>query len=180
MLQEEQLEKNILDDLPDDLLEIRDPEIDPEQIMSRIRERIHQRRSELGYEPGQFPSFGGIVFPGKPDDIPYDPNLYYHLETANKIYLEVDTEPLLTSSPATRIPVLGRFWTLLRFAAHQLALFYVNRAITQQTNINRHMISTLNLLTATTQEQQRAIMDLEEEVKILREKLEAVLETGAD
>lgn len=160
-----------LDDLPDDLIEIRDPDIDAREIMAEIRRRIRQRRAELGYETQQFPSYDGVVFPGKPDDIPYDVNLYHHLELVNKMYLEVETGALLAPSPATRLPILGRLWALVRSQAHNLVLFYVNRSLEHQTEVNRRLISVLNQLTAANQEQQRSILTLQEQIDQLRSQL---------
>ena len=160
-------------DLPDDnLIEFHDAEIDPRQIMADIRDRIQQRRAEIGYGTTRFPTFSGATFPGRPTDIPYDPDLYHHLERVNKIYFEFETEPELLASPATRIPILGNLWGLIRRHAHTLTLFYTNRAIRQQTNVNRHMVSALNLLTVAWQEQQRTILALQEEIESLRERLD--------
>ncbi|MBP8000418.1 MAG: hypothetical protein KA314_18105 [Chloroflexi bacterium] len=150
---------------PNDLIEIRDPEIDGEALMNEIRGRITRRRQELGYDNRRFPAFGTTDYPGEPDDIPYDEFLHYHLRQVNRIYNQVETQPLLTDSPSTRIPVLGRIWRLIRGGAHNLVLFYVNRNITQQVNVNRHLISVINRLTAQLQEQQRQILALEEEVR---------------
>ena len=49
-------------EIPDDLIEIHDPEIDPAQIMEQIRQRVQQRREELGYPQLEFPPFGEPAF----------------------------------------------------------------------------------------------------------------------
>ena len=64
-----------------------------------------------------------------------------------KASAQVDTDPLLVDSPSTQIPVIGRLWSSIRGAAHNLVLFYVNRSIAHQTNINSYMVSVLNRLT---------------------------------
>ena len=173
-MSEDPLENQPIDvaDVPDDLIEIQDPQIDVEQIMEHIREKMAQRRRDLGYDQMNFPSFGGVVFPGRPDDLPYDANLYHHLQLANKLYTEVATEPVLVASPATRIPILGRIWELVRFQAHSLILFYVNRAVDQQVNLQRHLISAVNLLTVESQKQQRDIIRLEGLLIRLRNQLD--------
>lgn len=159
-------------EVSDDLIEIHDPEIDLAQIMGQIRERIRRRREELGYEKRTFPTFGAAAYPGEPDDVPYDPNLYHHLRLANETYAQVATGAMLAPSPATRIPVLGRLWQLIRGEVHNLVLFYVNRAIAHQTDTNRHLVSVLNRLTALSQEQQRVILALQAEIKALRQQKE--------
>ena len=157
-------------DLPDHLFEIQDPEVNLEDIMAQIRQRLAKRRKEFGYDRRTFPTFGVAAFPGAPDDLTYDPTLYHYLRLVNDSYSLIETAPNLAESPATRIPVLGRLWQLIRAHAHSLVLFYVNRNIAQQVNINRHMVSTLNRLTALSQEQQREIIRLKEEVAALRAK----------
>ena len=156
-------------EIPDSLIEIHDPEIDPAQIMEQIRDRIRRRREELGHEQRVFPAFGAAACPGEPDDVPYDPDLYYHLRLANEVYTRAETAATLTPSLATRMPVLGRLWRLIRGEAHNLVLFYVNRAIAHQTSVNRHLVSALNRLTALSQEQQRTIVALQEEIAALRQ-----------
>jgi hypothetical protein len=157
-------------DLPDNnLISILDPEIDPTAIMAEIRVRVEQRRRELGYDKRRFPTFGTADFPGEPEDMAYDDLLYHHLRLANRHYATVETQPMLVGSPATRVPVLGRLWGLIRGGAHNLVLFYVNRAVAQQVNINRHLVSVLNRQTAQVQDQERRIRVLEEEIKRLRD-----------
>jgi hypothetical protein len=154
-------------DLPaDDLIEIHDPEIDPQAIMAEIRRRIQERRLEAGYNNRSFPAFGSaMVCPEPPDGMPYSPDLYHHLRQVNTLYSEVETTPILAPSPATRVPVLGRFWKLIREQAHGLVLFYVNRSIGHQIKVNRHLVSILNQLTEENQSLQRRITDLEAEAK---------------
>lgn len=153
-----------------DLIEIHDPDIDPEQIMAEIRRRIVQRRQELGYDQRSFPTYGAAVYQGEPPDIPFDRDLHYFLRLANLHFAEAETEPVLAESSATRIPVLGRLWQLIRGGAHNLVLFYVNRAIAHQTSVNGYLVSALNRLTAIVEEQQRAINRLQSELEAERER----------
>ena len=152
-----------------DLIEINDPTIDPNAIMDTIRQRIHARRMAKGYDKSSFPTYGQVTYPQKPEDIEYDPNLYHHLHLANKLFPDVETEVMLAPSPATRVPVLGKLWAGIRLQAHSLLIFYVNRAVAHEVEVNRHLVSSLNLLTAENQRQQRAITVLEEELARLRE-----------
>jgi hypothetical protein len=161
-----------LSDVPNDLIEIHDPQINVEEIMVHIRETMAQRRRELGYEQINFLYYGGFVIPDRPDDIPYDANLYYHLEIANKMYTEVSTEPVLVPSPATLVPIVGRLWQFIRYQAHNLVLFYVNRSIQQQVNLHRHLLYVLNLLTAENQKQQHEILKLKDKLAHLRSQLD--------
>ena len=152
----------------DNLISIDDPAIDVAEIMAEIRERIAKRRAEKGYDNTQFPTYGDITYPDKPEDIAYDPNLYHHLHLVNKLYNDVQTEPLLAASPATRVPILGKLWSQIRGQAHNLVIFYVNRAVQHEVEVNRHLVNALNLLTADNQRQQRQIAMLQDEIVQLR------------
>jgi hypothetical protein len=154
-------------EIPDDLIEIHDPEIDPSAIIAQIRERVRVRRQEMGYENHVFPTFGATPYPGEPDRQPFDRDLYYHLRLANETYVQAETDPALAPSQATRIPVLGRLWALIRREAHNLILFYVNRAIAQQTDVNRHLVSVLNQLTVLCQKQQQELDRLQTMIETL-------------
>lgn len=157
-------------DLPDDsLIAIADSEIDASAIMESIRSRITKRRAEMGYDTTRFPTYGQMTYPEKPADIVYDPDLYHHLHLVNKLYADVETEPLLAGSAATRVPVLGKLWSLIRGNAHNLVLFYVNRGITHQVEVNRHLVNTLNLVVADNQRQERELVALRAELEALKE-----------
>jgi hypothetical protein len=151
-----------------ELIEIRDPEIDAAQVMEQVRERVRQRRAELGQPRTDFPVFGAAELLARPDDSQIDANLYHYLELANKSYNQFETGANLQLSPATRIPILGRVWSLVRRQAHELVLFYVNRNIEHQVAVNQQMVSALNLLTTSLEEQQRQIWQLEKEIEELR------------
>jgi hypothetical protein len=153
------------------LLEIRDPEIDAAAIMAEIRARIQERRREVDYAEQSFPTFGDVTpYPGTPEQATSEDSLYYHLRLANEIYNQAETSPLLVASPATQLPVLGRLWALIREQAHQLILFYVNRFLTYQTNVNRHLVSVANDLAREVREQREQLHALQEELVALRER----------
>lgn len=156
----------------EEIIEIRDSQIDPQQIVARIREGLEQRRQALGHSTIFMPSFDGAAPPPKPRDIPYNPELYHHLYYVNKTFADVDTEPLIAESPATRIPVAGKLWQRVRLFAHQLVLFYVNRAVGHNVKVNHHLVNIANALTADNQRQQREIADLQATVHLLRRRLE--------
>jgi len=157
------------DGVPDDLLESNNPEIDTVALMAQIRERMRQRRRELGVDNRSFPSYDVTSCPAEPDDLPYDANLYHHLRLANELYAEADTEPALPPSPLTRVPLFGRLWQRVRPSLHVLILFYVNRALAHQVTVNRHLVSVLNQLTVQVEAQQRTIVALQADIQALRQ-----------
>jgi hypothetical protein len=160
-------------DIPNNLIEIQDPDIDVDEIMAQIRARVQQRRAELGYDKRTFPAFDLAAYPGEPEDIAYDVNLYHYLRLVNTTYNQVETGLNLAPSPATQLPIIGPLWARVRGQVHNLVLFYVNRSLAHQTNVNRHLISVLNRLTLLSQEQQRIIAILQAEVDALRRRLDA-------
>ena len=95
-------------------------------------------------------------------ELPHDPNLYHYLRLLNEGYAAIDTQPILAPSPATRLPLVGKLWARLRGEVHNLVLFYVNRAVTQQVNVNRYLVSVVNRLTAENEAQERRLLALEE------------------
>jgi len=151
-------------EVPDDLIEIHDPEIDPARIMAEIRERLRRRAAGPG---APFPTFGASGYPGEPDGEDYDPDLYYHLRRANELYARLDIEPVLAPSPLTRLPVLGRLWRLIRRQAHNLVLFYLAILARQQLAVNRHLVGVLNRMAVQLEVQRRQVRALEEEVRRL-------------
>jgi hypothetical protein len=152
-------------ELSDDLIEIHDPEIDVDEIMQEIRERIQRRRQELGYPRQTFPTFGAAAYPGEPEGQDYDEDLYYHLRKANESYMQLAVDPVLSPSPATRIPILGRLWKQIRQEAHNLVLFYLGKLASRQVSVNRHLVSTLNRMAVELREQQDQIQDLRREIE---------------
>jgi hypothetical protein len=155
-------------EIADDLITINDPEIDPTAIMEQIRERVQQRRKEKGFDQRTFPSFGLAERPEAPGDRSYDTDLYYYLRLANEGFSPSETGVVLAPSPATQLPIIGRLWSLIRREVHHLVIFYVNRSVNHQVNVNRYLVSVLNRLTALTQEQQQTIEALQAEIETLR------------
>ncbi len=150
-------------------LQIHDKKIDSEALVTEVERRVEERRAELGVSHIVFPTFGHIsTYPEPPlDEAPYNPNLYYYLKQANR-ESSSGVEPVLVPSPATRVPILGRLWQLVRAEFHQLVLFYVNKSVSEQNKLNINVISTLNELTRVTQLQQAEIDKLRAELRSLK------------
>lgn len=153
----------------DGVIEIHDPEIDVSQIMEKIRERMRHRREELGYASQTFPAFGATAFPGEPASGEYEADLYYHLRRANELYYQIGVETMLAPSPATRIPVVGWLWGMVRREAHNLVLYYLGKLTRQQATVNRHLVSTMNRMTVQLREQHAELQTLRAKVEQLRQ-----------
>lgn len=157
--------------LADNFLELHDEQVSAADLQAQVQARLAARRAAPGYAPQQFASYiTNDTCPSPPDDLPYAFGLYHHLQRANDIYSQAETAPVLAPSPATRLPLLGRLWQLIRGETHNLILFYVNRSLAHQISVNRHLVQTLNELTRQNEAQQRAILALQAQVAALRER----------
>ncbi len=58
---------------------------------------------------------------------------------------------------------------MIRGQTHGLVLFYVNRLASHNTQLNTHLVSTLNELTRETAAQQEEIENLRAEIRALKE-----------
>lgn len=151
-----------------DWIEIHDPEWTAESLMVEVAQRAAAREAELGMLTIDLQAFGTLSgMPQPPQDRPYNARLYRHLQMANNMP-PPDTTPALTDSPATRTPGVGRLWQRVRGQFHELILFYVNRAVRQQTQLNNDLINTLNELTITVEAQQDEIRQLRAELRRLQ------------
>jgi len=147
------------------LIEIDDPEIDPEKIMVEIRRRMWVERKKRKYDEQSFPKFGQSDLFNQLADLEIDSELYRFLEKANNAIGDINTSAHLAESPATRVPILGNIWGMIRANAHQLVLFYVNRTTSRQTTVNEEMLNVLNRLTILVHEQSETIEILQAELE---------------
>jgi hypothetical protein len=168
------------------VIEIKDPEIDVEQIMQRIRENIQRRRREGGYDEPAFPVFS-------PEDLgdgsalaAFDSQLLYNLRQANehynKIWVEVGMDQAI---PQDRIPVLGRLRQALKRRVQNIIIFWVNALARHQIVFNKYVVSVLNRLATrfAEAEQDEEVEALRAEVEALRDRvarLEARLDKARD
>ncbi len=150
-------------------LKISDSEISSRELEREVARRIQTRREALGIYHPEFPDFG--VLSPEPEIWINNAALAHHIRQLNELTPPPLT-PDLAPSPATRVPLLGNLWQLVRRQFHELVLFYVNRAASHETRVDNHLISTINELTRIIQEQQSEIARLREEVHILGEEEE--------
>lgn len=139
-----------------------DEEITAVKLETAVEQNLSKRRMAIGTPPPiDFPSFGyRSPMPRQPASGAVSKTLYHHLRHLNEMDAP-ETAPILQSSPATKIPLLGRFWGMIRKQAHGLVLFYVNRTVAYETAVNTHTLNTLNELTRLTQSQQEEIRRLQ-------------------
>ena len=147
-------------------IEIRDPNIDTDAIMQRIRENVAKRRV-VAFDPAELPTFDV-------EDVQTvdDPILAYHLEQVRAAYNKVWPELVLAPSWATQLPVIGKIWQSIREQAHRLVLYYVEMTAGKQVGFNEHVVGSLNRLTR----MQERIAELEQEIAALQKQLSAIQE----
>lgn len=149
-------------------LEINDPEITAVELQAMVEQRLSLRQEEGGYTAVHFPEFGARRAMPVLTDSRLSPDLFFHLGVLNQLELP-ESLPVLAASPATRIPILGSLWKMLRHHAHELVCFYVNRLADHTVMTQQEMISVLNELTRLSQAQQAEIEQLRLEVQALKE-----------
>lgn len=163
-------------------IELHDAEFTSQALVARVEERLQRTRAQLGPLSRRFPTFQPQFDPA-PGTTPGAPaaNIDYANESAGaraehaaalrrlqELPLPA-THAALAVSPATRLPLLGCLWALVRSQAHQLVLFYVNRHIAHQAQHNRHAAHVLHELSATLQAQQQEIARLQARLAALEE-----------
>lgn len=150
-------------------LKISDSEVSSRELEREVARRVQTRREELGFYHSEFPDFG--VLSPEPEIWINNAALAHHIRQLNELTPPPLT-PDLAPSPATRVPLLGNLWQLIRRQFHDLVLFYVNRAASHETRVDNHLISTINELSRILQEQQKEIARLKEQVRALEEEEE--------
>ncbi|MHB0877288.1 MAG: hypothetical protein ACYC5O_14725 [Anaerolineae bacterium] len=153
-----------------DLIEIRDPEIDVDAIMRRVREGVERKRREGLLPEKQFPRFGVALMPAEPAG-EHDVELYYHLQRSNDTCTDIGVDLSLADSPFTTMPVVGRVWSMLRRQVHGLIVYYLGLLSRKQVRVNTHLVSTMNRLVAQSQSQAEEIAALRQQVAQLRQEL---------
>jgi hypothetical protein len=149
----------------DDWIKLNDSVWTSADITAEVTERAKAREEKLGsLDVSALPLSDSEGLPQPPQDRPYNARLYHHLTLINEMP-PPDVGPLLSDSPATRTPWVGKIWQRVRGQFHELILFYVNRAVRQQTQLNNELIGTLNELTRTIEAQQEEIRRLQAELK---------------
>ncbi|MCP5099473.1 MAG: hypothetical protein GY943_28290 [Chloroflexi bacterium] len=136
-------------------------EQDTHPIFERIEQQIARHRAQKQDVQNALPVYPDTVYPGKPIDITYDVELYQLMAEVTAHYPTFAHELNITPSILDRVPLIGHLWQSLRRQLHSISLFYTNRALTHQVQVNHSLVQAVGRLTATSQRQQRMISKLQ-------------------
>jgi hypothetical protein len=131
-----------MEDRLEEIIEIRDPEINVAEIMEEIRRNIRRRRSETQGEDVAFPAFAGLS-PATELTDELEKVLHHHLSEASLHHNKIGVALQFMPRP---VPLVGRLWTAFRREAHNLVIFYVNTLAARQITFNDHVLRALNAL----------------------------------
>ncbi len=157
---------------PEDVIDIRDSDIDVEEIMERIRQRVRARRAQaqargLDYDRLTDGSLEGGSSRFLSGDLYYD--IYQVRESAETIWVTLSVVGE-QRYPKFLVSLLNR----LRHAAHQLVLYYVNMLAGRQIVFNRATASAVAGLAEAGESTAERLRGLEQEVATLRAHLAAL------
>jgi hypothetical protein len=147
------------------LIRFTDEIVTPDQLLERAQSQLAQR----GAPEVNWSDYGGTSLLELPLDSLDLFNLYHLLKMANEAQAQLEVEPLLLPSPSSRLPVVGRLWQFVRQQAHGLVLFYVNRSVGQQAQLNHSLTQTLNELARLVIEQRQEIAALRQQLGLRKE-----------
>lgn len=155
-------------------LHIEDAHLSSAELVARVEEQLQKRRDRLGPLTRRFPTFQAT---STALDDPHQTLEEAHdaLRDALRRLNELPPPPThanLATSPATRVPLLGRLWALIRNQAHHLVLFYVNRQQAHQAQVNLHTANVLHELAA-------LLIAQQQEIEHLQSRLEQSTDAGA-
>jgi hypothetical protein len=158
-----------MEDHLEEIIEIRDPEINVAEIMEEIRCNIRQRQSEVRDRKVAFPAFDAAVTPDAEPTEEMERVLHHHLSQANLHYDKIGVALQFMPRP---VPLIGRLWTAFRREAHNLVIFYVNTLAARQITFNDHVLRALNALAQMVMGKSQAeVARLEAELRTLQERV---------
>jgi hypothetical protein len=151
------------DTKPQDIIEIRDPEIDVEAIMRQIREKIRERREEAEAQGIDIDSLAA-----GDHDRRFDDDLYREMRQVSASASQMGV--ILSPAEKDGIPILSVLSNRIRLAMHQLVVYYVNMLAAQQNHHNGQLVRLLMKLVRGLERESHPeqVAELQAEVEALR------------
>jgi hypothetical protein len=149
------------------VLEIRDPAIDSDEIVRRIRANIAQRIAKAQRLGVDFEKIyrGQPMLPNNSRDQTLQ-DVLVRLQTArNRSAVGLDLTP-------NKLPLVGKLVQKVRKALHDVAIFYVNKSAGSQLLFNQASVSAISQLIAATRQHEAELAALRAELDELRVELE--------
>jgi phage shock protein A len=149
------------------VVEIREPEINVEEIMARIRERIRQRRAQADAQGLEYDRLVDARAPSVAAD-QSEADLEYDLRQA-----QIGADAILVSLEMRdrRIRMFNSFFYRLEELLHRLVLKYVNRMAGRQIVFNTATANVIATLVRRLEQYETQTQKLEQEVCALRERI---------
>jgi hypothetical protein len=159
-----------MEDRLEEIIEIRDSEINVAEIMEEIRRNIRQRQSEAQGGEVDFPTFeAGVSLAVEPTE-KLEEVLHHHLSEASLHHNKIGVASQFMPRP---VPLVGRLWTAFRQEAHNLVIFYVNTLAARQITFNDHVLRALNALAQMVTRGSRVeVARLEAELQALQQRVD--------
>ncbi len=148
--------------------------VDVEAIMVQVRKKMQANRRVAqahGLQPRQF------VFADYPEEATsggYDVDLYAQLRQVNQPHKILGVRRIMRSSFLIKLPIIGSIWRRIQREGHDLVIFYVNALADETVTFQRHVASVLNRLVNWSQAKDTEIGLLREEIKALKERIDAL------
>ncbi|MBI4787804.1 MAG: hypothetical protein HY782_12230 [Chloroflexi bacterium] len=161
------------------VIEIRDPEINVEETMSRIRARIRERRAQAEAKGLDYDRLAGEGLPAVGAGS-LGADFYYDL---HQIRTNAESIWVSLAMRDRRIPVLNPLLYRIEKLLHRLALKYVNLLAGRQVVFNRATASVMSGMAHALEQNDARAKALEKDVSALQArlaKLEQTLGNGAE
>jgi len=123
----------------EEIVEIRNPDIDAEAIMRQIRENIRQRRVTAEAQGVNYEAFVEGLYAAQVT-ARFDHSLYYDLRRMSVGYDKIGVGLSLTES---KTPLIAPLIQRIRGGLHHLVIYYVNMLAGQQSRFNEYVVRAL-------------------------------------
>lgn len=160
--------------MADQVIEIRDPEINTEEIMARIRQRIRERRAQA---EGRGLDYDRLVDdPSRAESGRLASDLYYDL---NKMRSTADSLWVSVQLYDSHLPLVNAWYMRIKGKLHGIVVDYINRLAGRQVAFNQTTEHVLSGMVHAFEDNDARVEALEKQIIELRDRL-AKFEHTAD
>ncbi len=125
------------------------PADNPQALVNQVRQILAEK---------------GQQDPGRSNNVADASAIDRHLQQVTLASQTLPTGPDLRDSPSQSIPILGPLLARMRRQAHELTLFYVNRAASHQISVNHELQGAVAELRKVVDTQEARIAELERQL----------------